>query len=512
MVAGSSPAGPTNGQQKRLPHGLSCHRFPLSNFPCRKHFGPLPNCNYSLNLCLTHCACSAPRISAGTAAGCRISSHRKSQPFWLATGTLERRRPPGRQRLGAMHLRTPLNQPPSLVDCARRVAASKTFSRAEQLQRLLLYLCDGDAGGEPDRYSERSIATHVFNRRNFDPHNDTIVRTQMMRLRRKLNEYYETEGVQDPCEIRFDRNSYRPVMASAKVRLAGGADHPIRPDHRLALGVLTGAFTATVCLLSLYLFLRPTAVDPYVAKHPVWQPFRGVTVDLATSTPLFFRSAEGFERVYGLNLPSDLAGAPRLLRRWPAAAQWDYWTAFSDSVAAAHLARFLTLIGASPRILSARDVSSADLGTRNVIIIGHPRGAPALLEALKTMPLRPREHHAGEAMADILNANPRPGESSVYQLHQGSGLDNFHEDAVDYALLTMTRSKYGTTFLSVFGTKVQSASFVVERLLEPTSLRTLYEKLPKLRTEVWTNLQVLFKVEYSKAHPTGMAAVATRLY
>ncbi len=399
-----------------------------------------------------------------------------------------------------------------LSEGARRVAASRTFSRADQLQRLLLYLCDESQEGDADRYTSRRLAADVFNRRDFDPHSDAVVRTQMLRLRQKLKEYYESEGSQQPYEITFEKNSYHPLVVPRKVEALPAPTHRWRMDRRFAFGAVAGAAAASVCFLAWVKFTSPhREVDPFVAGHPIWERFRGTRVDVAISTPLFFRNSDGFERHYGLNLPSDLDFSRTLLRSWPAVAQWDYWTAYDDATAAAQLMRFLTLVGATPVLSPARSLSAGDLGARNLIIIGHPRGAPPLQDLLAGLDMRPPEHVAGRPMWGILNTKPLPGEQAIYATRREASLDSFYDDAPDHALLTVLRSKTGMALLSIFGTKVHSASAVFGRLMEPLSLRALDEKLHKVRSASWTSLQVVFKVEYSEARPTGIVPVAARL-
>jgi len=90
--------------------------------------------------------------------------------------------------------------------------ASKTFSRSEQLRRLLLYLRGVSGSDDPCVWSEMAIGASVFGRPDFNPKLDTIVRVEMRRLRQKLDEFYASEGAGLPFRLRFERNSYRPCL------------------------------------------------------------------------------------------------------------------------------------------------------------------------------------------------------------------------------------------------------------------------------------------------------------
>src|SRR5436309_2546143 len=74
----------------------------------------------------------------------------------------------------------------------QRVAQSAQFMRAETLKKLLLYLWVH----RNEEISEYAVATEALGRRaDFDPKTDASVRVQISRLRRKLKDFYETEGV-----------------------------------------------------------------------------------------------------------------------------------------------------------------------------------------------------------------------------------------------------------------------------------------------------------------------------
>jgi TolB-like protein len=89
---------------------------------------------------------------------------------------------------------------------------SKAFRRARRLQRLLEYILGPEA-----RLSERAIAAGVFDRDDFDPHTDTLVRVQFGRLRRRLNQYYKTEGLDDPLRIVLPARGYHPSVEASDI-------------------------------------------------------------------------------------------------------------------------------------------------------------------------------------------------------------------------------------------------------------------------------------------------------
>ena len=99
----------------------------------------------------------------------------------------------------------------------QHVLDSPCFRRNPRLAALLSYLCRRaeEVSGEPPK--EYSIATDVFGRSGgFDSSTDSIVRVEMHRLRKKLREFYQTEGVAEPLWIVLEAGVYRPHYIPAK--------------------------------------------------------------------------------------------------------------------------------------------------------------------------------------------------------------------------------------------------------------------------------------------------------
>ena len=90
-----------------------------------------------------------------------------------------------------------------------RVLSSSAFRRAKRLRQLLKYAVGADAAGETP--NEHLIAVAAFERGDdFDPRINPMVRVQFGRLRKRLAEYYETEGKADPIRIALPERGYRP--------------------------------------------------------------------------------------------------------------------------------------------------------------------------------------------------------------------------------------------------------------------------------------------------------------
>jgi TolB-like protein len=92
-----------------------------------------------------------------------------------------------------------------------RLAASGCFRKAERCLRLLRYLTNLSLGGRTSELKEYSLGVSVFDRpESYDPRTDPVVRLEARRLRLKLAEYYQTEGLNDPVEIQLPKGAYVP--------------------------------------------------------------------------------------------------------------------------------------------------------------------------------------------------------------------------------------------------------------------------------------------------------------
>jgi hypothetical protein len=91
------------------------------------------------------------------------------------------------------------------------ILASGIFENKPRMASLLKYICERYFEGDIDAIKEYSIATDVFHRsQSFDQATDSIVRVEVFRLRKKLREFYDGEGANQPIEIVVATGHYRP--------------------------------------------------------------------------------------------------------------------------------------------------------------------------------------------------------------------------------------------------------------------------------------------------------------
>ncbi|AXC12008.1 Adenylate cyclase [Acidisarcina polymorpha] len=100
-----------------------------------------------------------------------------------------------------------------------RLCESATFRNSPRLCRFLRYTVESAMRGEGEKLKEYVIGTDVYDRRHpYYPSQDSIVRTEAKRLRNKLKEYYDTEGLEDEVLIYYRTGNYQPIFRRSERR------------------------------------------------------------------------------------------------------------------------------------------------------------------------------------------------------------------------------------------------------------------------------------------------------
>jgi TolB-like protein len=93
----------------------------------------------------------------------------------------------------------------------QRALSFPTFKSSPTLSKFLEYIVLETVNGREQYIKEYSIAVEVLNRpTTFNSHDDAVVRIHAGRLRRTLNEYYLTDGINNPFSIFIPKGNYVP--------------------------------------------------------------------------------------------------------------------------------------------------------------------------------------------------------------------------------------------------------------------------------------------------------------
>jgi TolB-like protein/tetratricopeptide (TPR) repeat protein len=125
-----------------------------------------------------------------------------------------------------------------------RIMESSVFVQSERLVRFLRFTVETALAGNAETLKEYVIGTHVYGRKpSYQPAEDSIVRSEARRLRRKLQEFYETIGKNDMIFIRYRPGSYVPVFqmrdkGSSPPKTIDGLGDPVSEKPELRVAVL----------------------------------------------------------------------------------------------------------------------------------------------------------------------------------------------------------------------------------------------------------------------------------
>ena len=123
-----------------------------------------------------------------------------------------------------------------------RILESPGFSRNGRLSRFLRFVVEGHLDGQDHALKESVIAVEVFGRSpDFDSRLDPVVRTEAVRLRARLSDYYQKEGKADALVIELPKGGYVPrfreIEETQPSETPGSRVPPARSGTRLCVSI-----------------------------------------------------------------------------------------------------------------------------------------------------------------------------------------------------------------------------------------------------------------------------------
>ena len=109
---------------------------------------------------------------------------------------------------------------------AAKVLRSQLFSNAPRMSLFLKFIVEEAISGRSSLIKESVIGVEVFGKdTGYDPRADPTVRTEAMKLRAKLQHYYESEGLLDGVTISVPKGGYAPLFVWKQF---ADEEHPAR--------------------------------------------------------------------------------------------------------------------------------------------------------------------------------------------------------------------------------------------------------------------------------------------
>ena len=314
----------------------------------------------------------------------------------------------------------------------RHLLESRVFESSETHRRLLEYLATKSLSEEADHLKEYTIGIEAFGKSpSYDPQEDSIVRTQIGRLRLKLLEYYQSEGKDDPIRVVIPKGGFKlefHLRDDVAATLTNGSAQPVgRTSHPKSIiaptmlpWVLCGILTV-ICIVLAYTVLSPR--DGASTQWPLSRVINAkqrTTIVLADAGFARMRSLSGrhitLEEYLSDDYPKLLmppAITPRELSffdsftRWPVLSQAEAET----------LKTIVALSGpleSRVSVRSARDLRARDLMDGNFMLLGTQDSNPWVSRFCKFLNFQVLEDSGGGDGRHFVNENPKPGESLNY--------------------------------------------------------------------------------------------------
>jgi hypothetical protein len=372
---------------------------------------------------------------------------------------------------------------------ARRIAESGSLGRSRLLSEFLLYVVDRHIRNRIDEITEQQIGILVFGRaEGYDSNDDNIVRSYARNLRKRLDEYYATEGKDEPMRLDIPRGRYAPTFSTRnQIPLLQPAEAPasvgtIRrsalPEAflkrkallTLCIGVVLGVSCSV--LLPVKYLKRANASSAEAASTNLWtQLFSNerdtfivpsddglIIMQGLTQRPVPLASYVNGS--YRTNLRTDsVPGAPELLKLGARR-----YTSVVDLNFVAHLAQLAEVVPGRMMIRYARDLRMDDLRAGNAVLIGSNEANPWIELFQSRMNFR-FSVHPGTDQSGIVNSHQRAGENALYG---ASGQDHTYGLIAFVPNLTSTGHVLIVGGLNTAGTEAATTFLLTPSLMMPT--------------------------------------------
>jgi hypothetical protein len=405
-----------------------------------------------------------------------------------------------------------------------RVLRSETLRTSEALRRLLRFLADRVLSGEADHLKEYSVAIDGLGKPpSYDARHDSTVRIQMGRLRRKLAEYYQTEGKDDPLIIELPKGRFKltfeehqPSLKAVTAVPNGWSSSFSRPVVLLCIALAMTVAWGTYSTVSYWRVEKNTDIfrDMWSADlNLLWQPFldgRRPLVLSIVNPPFAEIKGFGVFRDRSLMTWDDFLKSPSVaaIRKSlnnPEVEFSSYYTPGGEVNASFLVGKLLGARIPTLSLLRTQKLSWQQLADNNVLYVG---AAMFFAEQLKGMPVELELLNVGRV---IQNLRPREGEPAVFTDKVTSPDLSDGGDGEGYALITHVPGPLETTEVESFtGGRTAVRMAAVQSFTDKAFARILVSKMVKPSGEIPRYYQVVLRVKFKEGVPTETTYIMHR--
>jgi hypothetical protein len=408
-----------------------------------------------------------------------------------------------------------------------RIVSGSQFRKSPRLRRFLLFVAERTLTGHAEDVNEHTIGWKVFERGiDYNPSDDSIVRTTARQLRTKIKEYFETEGSEEAWTLEIPKGSYVPVFARKdedgiavvkQLLVPSAAPSSVRMWQGIAAAsavVAIGSLAAVFWVSS-----RPGAGSPQSSAPtivstvltPGPQPTRLVVGDfgavmMALSSKRFFSLQEYADHSYAKASPEPNNAVVSYLWNILGGGQV---VSLPDVRISGTILRSGWEAGRSVVVQHARQLTARDLRSGNSILLTSTVGNPWMQMFEDKLNFRFRLQFYPDAPGGISgyeNMRPLPGEKATY-----AGSQSAPQFGLAYGLVARIPNLTGTgKVLLICGQKFTGLEAAGEYATDSKSAADLAKLLSVRDIRDAPDFEVLIETQSIDTTPRYVRAIAFR--
>jgi hypothetical protein len=309
------------------------------------------------------------------------------------------------------------------------VLASAIFARSRRLRDLFLYICERTLQDPPAGLNDAEIAVAVLEKAAGDADAGALTRAHASQLRKKLQQYFATEGADETTVIELRTGTYVPVFRAREAHDSEAVEPPIEasPSRWWPAALLSAAAFAIGLLAGGVLSRRP-ASPSQPALDGLWREMfdngQRTRLVLADANITLFQDLIGqglsvadFERGHLNALVDERIRDPEQ-RRHALRALSQRHTPMADVTLSGRVLLLHARHGLAVEVMLARDATPRHLDGHNTILSGPRRANPWIDLFEPRLNFRSRfDETSRHALFE--NMAPQPGEPATYVVQYG---------------------------------------------------------------------------------------------
>ncbi len=331
--------------------------------------------------------------------------------------------------------------PPDSRELVERIASGSAFGKSNRLRELFLFLCNRKATDPKGSVKEQEIGIEIFNRRqDYDTADDPIVRVHMSQLRKRLEQYFASEGQDEPIVIEIPKGAYAPIFRvresdSPPDRLLVCLQRWLPPPGKRRMAALWVLALAGVLLvagitLGLWNLVRPVRPAQHLDLgenvdrlwyqifdngHPTCIVLSDAMLGLFEDAIKYQLSVNEYRDKIFSRLSDERLKDPAEVARWKELVG-EYFTHITDARSAAIFSVLNAGRSLQTEIVFAGDFAVSYLWSHNLILVGTRRTNPWVDIFEDQLNFQSGFREEPPMSSFFRNRSPLPGESAVYEV------------------------------------------------------------------------------------------------